>query len=63
MGWDMEVGGAGGPRSSAWGGMAGFTSFIYYLQACLFRCGGQGCLEDQPDLWEDKAEKGRSVGS
>lgn len=49
--------------------MAGFIYFIYYLQACTFRCDGQECLEDRADLWEGEVvpggpgtEKGGSVG-
>lgn len=34
--------------------MAGFIYYIYYLQACMFRCGGQRCLEDGAELWEDE---------
>lgn len=34
--------------------MAGFIYFICYLQACMFRCGGQQCLQDRADLWEDE---------
>lgn len=58
MGRDIDICGARSHSCLVRGGMSSFISFIYCLQACLFRCHGQGCLEDQADLWEDEVAPG-----